>query len=123
MKAMGKWAMGAVAMVFSMEILANPVQAAGFIVGDNGVVIKAPNGGPTTISRDGGQTWAPYKVPPRPPKVQPVPQLPKQKCDIYRCGNTLYAVPAGTPGPQGTAKVGTSTIDGRTVNPKTNVLR
>lgn len=57
MKTMRKWAMGVVAVAFSVGALAE-----GYIAGANGVIIKAPKGGPTTISRDGGTTWAPYKV-------------------------------------------------------------
>lgn len=123
MKTMRKWAMGVVAVVFSVGALADGAMAEGYIVGDNGVIIKAPKVGPTTISRDGGTTWAPYKVPPRPPKLQPVPQAPNQKCDLYQCGGKILAVPAGTPAPAPGLKLGTGTIDGRTVNPKTNVLR
>jgi hypothetical protein len=87
MKTIRKWTMGVVAVAFSVGALADGAMAEGYIVGANGVIIKAPKGGPTTISRDGGTTWAPYKVPP--------------------------------PG----LKLGTGTIDGRKVNPKTNVLR
>jgi hypothetical protein len=123
MKTMGKWVMGVVAVAFSVGALADGAMAEGYIVGSNGVIIKAPKAGPTTISRDGGTTWAPYKVPPRPPKLQPVLQAPKQACDFYQCGGKIVVVPAGTPGPKPGLKVGTGVIDGRTVNPKTNVLR
>jgi hypothetical protein len=123
MKTMGKWAMGVAAVVFSVGVLADGAMAEGYIVGDNGVIIKAPRGGQTTISRDRGTTWTPYKVPPRPPKLQPVPQAPHQKCDFYQCSGNIVAVPAGTPGPKPGLNVGSGTIDGRRVNPKTNVLR
>jgi hypothetical protein len=43
-------------------------------------------------------------------------------CDFYQCGGRIIAVPAGTPGPGG-LQVGTGMIDGRAVDPKTNVLR
>lgn len=123
MKTMQKWAMGAVAVVFSMGLLAGGAAAEGYIVGDNGVIIRAPKAGPTTISRDGGTTWKPYKVPPRPPKLVPVPRAPKQTCDFYQCGGKIIAVPSKTQAPQGGVMLGTGVIDGRAVNPKTNVLR
>jgi hypothetical protein len=123
MKTMRKWAMGVVAVVFSVGVLADGAMAEGYIVGDNGVIIEAPKGGQTTIFRDGGTTWAPYKVPPRPPKPQPVPQAPGQKCDFYQCGGKIVAGPAGTPGPKPGLNVGSGMVDGRRVNPRTNERR
>jgi hypothetical protein len=121
MKTMQKWAMGAVAAVFSMGLLAG-VGGAQVLVEMDGRIIKGVKGGPYTISRDGGRTWQPFKVAPR-AKVQPVPQRPGIVCDIYRCGKDYYAVPAGTPGPVTLPKVGTQVIDGKKVDPKTNLVK
>jgi len=85
MKTMQKWAIGAVAVVFSMGLLASGAAAEGYIVGDNGAS--------------------------------------KQTCDFYQCGGKVIAVPSKTQAPQGGVMLGTGVIDGRAVNPKTNVLR
>lgn len=91
----------------------------------NGVIIKGPAGGPYTISRDGGRTWAPYVIrrAPRPVVLVPVPKAPGQVCDFYQCGNRVIVVPTGTQAPERGRLVGSGTIDGNRVDPKTNVLR
>jgi len=91
----------------------------------NGVIIRGPAGGPYTISRDGGRTWAPYVIrrQPKPVKLVPVPKAPGQVCDFYQCGGRIIAVPAGTRAPERGQHVGSGTIDGNRVDPRTNVLR
>ena len=99
----------------------------------NGVIIKGTAGGPYTISRDGGRTWAPYMIrplvrpvplkpvvapPPPPPPAKPV--RPLVACDFYLCGNSIIAVPAGTAGPANGRNVGTGLISAGKV--KTNVV-
>ena len=91
----------------------------------NGVTIKGPAGGPYTISRDGGRTWAPYVIRPvpKPVELRPVLKAPGQVCDFYQCGGRIIAVPANTQGPANGRLVGTGTINGNKVDPKTNVVR
>ena len=112
------------AMVFTVALMATTASAQ-VIAEGNGVIIKGPAGGPYTISRDGGRTWAPYVVrrAPKPVKLVPVPPAPGQVCDFYQCRGGIIAVPAGSPAPDRGRLVGTGTIDGTRVDPRTNVLR
>jgi hypothetical protein len=116
---------GSVVMALVMGLLASTAfaQQGVYVAGDNGVIIKGAKGGPYTISRDGGKTWAGYPVRVLAPKLVPVPPARGQACDFYQCGGRIIAVPVGTARPQTGVHVGSGTIDGRRVDPRTNVLR
>lgn len=111
-------------LAFIVGLSATPASAQ-VVAAGNGVIIKGPAGGPYTISRDGGRTWAPYVIRPvpRPVELRPVPKAPGQVCDFYQCGGRIIAVPTTTPGPANGRLVGTGTIHGNKVDPKTNVVR
>jgi hypothetical protein len=90
----------------------------------NTIITGAP-GGPYRISQDGGRTWNPYTVRPipKPEKLPAVPAKPGVACDFYERGTRLVVVPAGSAAPAGCRAVGSGVIDGRRVDPRTNVLR
>ena len=109
---------------FVMGLMATTASAQ--VIAQSGeMIIKAAPGGGYSISHDGGRNWAPYVVrrAPKPVQLKPVPQAPGQVCDFYQCGKRVIAVPTGTLAPARGVFVGTGTIAGTRVDPKTNVLR